>query len=206
VIPILAGLWALVGVLALVWLVWSGRLGPSRTRQRFERRGSITPSPEEIRHVSISSRLGGYDRRETDQLLSEIADSFELVWHQRSDLYDEVKRLQVEVQDADRRQQVQSAETAGLQARLKYREVTIAKLREEVERMEADRGALFADSERARTELARERAQMAEKSKRLSEFLANVLEEVERTANGSASVRDLDGLQEELRDTLRDSE
>jgi hypothetical protein len=38
VIPILAGLWAVVGVVALGWLAWSRRhsFGPSRSRQRRE--------------------------------------------------------------------------------------------------------------------------------------------------------------------------
>lgn len=167
----------------------------------------MTRSPEEIRHVSISRRVGGYDCQETDRLLAEIAESFESVWHQRSDLYEEVKRLQAEVQDADRRQQLQNAETADLRELLKHQEAAIANLREEAERMEADRRALSADSQRARAELAREQAHMTEKSKRLSEFLANALEELESASvNGPASIRDLGGLQEELRDTLRDTE
>jgi hypothetical protein len=69
---------------------------------------------------------------------------------------------------------------------------------------------IVAAAERARSrveaELAREQAHMAEKSKRLSEFLANALEEVERaSANGAASAHDLDEL-EALRDELRRAE
>ena len=59
---------------------------------------------------------------------------------------------------------------------------------------------ILAGTERARdhveAELAREQAEVAEKSKRLSDFLANALEEVERAlANGSASAHDLDELE-----------
>jgi hypothetical protein len=67
---------------------------------------------------------------------------------------------------------------------------------------------ILAESERERSqvqaELARERADLAEKSKRLSEFLANTLEEVERaSANGSSTTsRDLEEL-EALQDELR---
>jgi hypothetical protein len=67
----------------------------------------------------------------------------------------------------------------------------------------------LAAAERARSrveaELARDQAHMAEKSKKLSEFLSNVLEGVERAAaNGGASAHDLDELEaqrEELRNT-----
>ena len=63
---------------------------------------------------------------------------------------------------------------------------------------------LAAENARARieAELAREQADVAEKGKRLSEFLTSTLAEVERaTANGSASSRDLAEL-EALRDEL----
>jgi hypothetical protein len=66
---------------------------------------------------------------------------------------------------------------------------------------------ILASAERARSqveaELAREQARMAERSKKLSDFLADALEEVERaSANGSASAEDLAEL-EALRDELR---
>ena len=69
---------------------------------------------------------------------------------------------------------------------------------------------ILASAERARSrveaELAREQAHMAEKSKKLSEFLSNALEEVERaSANGRASAHDLDEL-EALREELRSTE
>jgi vacuolar-type H+-ATPase subunit H len=69
---------------------------------------------------------------------------------------------------------------------------------------------ILAAAERARSqveaELAREQAHMAEKGKKLSEFLANALEEVERaSANGAASLHDLAEL-EVLRDELGSTE
>jgi hypothetical protein len=59
---------------------------------------------------------------------------------------------------------------------------------------------ILARAQRARdhveAELAREQAEVAEKSKRLSDFLANALEEVDlASANGSASAHDLDELE-----------
>jgi vacuolar-type H+-ATPase subunit H len=69
---------------------------------------------------------------------------------------------------------------------------------------------ILAAAERVRSqveaELAREQARMAEKSKKLSEFLTNALEEVERASvNGAASSQDLGEL-EALRDELRNTE
>jgi cell division septum initiation protein DivIVA len=178
-------------------------------------------SPEEIRHVSISRSVRGYDRRETDQLLATIAESFESVWHQRTDLYAEVKRLQVELQDAGQLEQLQKEEIANLQERLRDLGSTIATLREEVERMETAREALLAERERARAEhgalrssqleeaqqeVARERALVAAKHKKLSEFLLTVLEEVEQaSANGPAVAHDLAEL-EALRAALSSTE
>jgi cell division septum initiation protein DivIVA len=167
----------------------------------------MTLSPEEIRHLSISRSVRGYDRRETDRLLAAIADSFESVWHQRTELYAEVKRLQADVQDARRLEQVHEEEIANLQKRLKHGEATIANLREEAARLKADREALLAERKRATAEhdelrnslleeaqqqVAREKALMATKHKKLSEFLLAALEEVERAAtNGSTDARDV---------------
>jgi vacuolar-type H+-ATPase subunit H len=69
---------------------------------------------------------------------------------------------------------------------------------------------IIAAAERARSrveaELAREQAHMAEKSRKLSDFLANALEEVERaSANGRTSAHDVEEL-EALREELRNTE
>jgi cell division initiation protein len=54
-------------------------------------------TPVEIRHVDLRRAwLRGYRRRPVDQLLEEIADSFEEVWRERADLSDELEALQTE--------------------------------------------------------------------------------------------------------------
>ena len=181
----------------------------------------ITLSPEEIRHLSISRSVRGYDRRETDRLLATIADSFESVWHQRTDLHAELKRLQSEVQDARRLEQLHKEEIENLRERMKDGEATIANLRKEAARMKADREALLAEHQRAKVEqdelrsslvdeaqqqVAREKALMATKHKKLSEFLLAALEEVEQAAtNGSTDARDVAEL-EVLRNALTGTE
>ena len=55
-------------------------------------------TPVEIRHVELKRAwLRGYRRRPVDQLLEEIADSFEQVWRERADLRDEIEELESEL-------------------------------------------------------------------------------------------------------------
>ncbi len=54
-------------------------------------------TPVEIRHVELRRAwLRGYRRRPVDQLLEEIADSFEEVWRERADLSDQLEELETE--------------------------------------------------------------------------------------------------------------
>jgi cell division initiation protein len=55
-------------------------------------------TPVEIRHVALKrSWLRGYRRAGVDQLLEEVATSFEEVWRERADLSDRVEELEAEV-------------------------------------------------------------------------------------------------------------
>ena len=54
-------------------------------------------TPVEIRHVELKRAwLRGYRRRPVEQLLEEIADSFEQVWRERADLSDHLEEVEVE--------------------------------------------------------------------------------------------------------------
>jgi cell division initiation protein len=54
-------------------------------------------TPVEIRHVALRRAwLRGYRRSGVDQLLEEIADSFEEVWRERADLSDRLEELETE--------------------------------------------------------------------------------------------------------------
>jgi len=153
VIAILAVLWALVGALALGWLLWH------RSRRVWRRRPLRKPA-EPAAHDFDADWIYG-DRGE-----------------RRSRQFREVEERARDEAEAI----VRDAELRALE--------------------------ILAESERERSqvhaELARERADLAEKSKRLSEFLANTLEEVERaSANGSSTtshdLEELEALQDELR-------
>src|ERR1700690_236516 len=90
-----------------------------------EKGNPTTVSPEEIRHLAIGRSLHGYDRNEVDRLLTEIADSFEAVWHRRTTLSTDVQQLQEQL----RRQEIALADRQRAQA----------------ERNETDRAALLAE-------------------------------------------------------------
>jgi cell division initiation protein len=51
-------------------------------------------TPVEVRHVRFRRRLLGYGRASVDEVLLEIADSFEDVWRDRADLGDKVEQLE----------------------------------------------------------------------------------------------------------------
>jgi cell division initiation protein len=58
-------------------------------------------APSEIRNTNLSTALRGYDREETDALLSEVEASYERVWLEREELRAQVLQLQQEVREHD---------------------------------------------------------------------------------------------------------
>lgn len=57
----------------------------------------MTYTPVEIRHVKLRRGLFGYRRGPTDELLRDVADSFEAVWRERGELEDRVEHLEGEL-------------------------------------------------------------------------------------------------------------
>jgi cell division initiation protein len=58
----------------------------------------MTLTPVEIRHLKpTKSMIGGYRRSPIDDLLDEIAASFEDVWRERADLFDKVEQLEADL-------------------------------------------------------------------------------------------------------------
>jgi len=54
-------------------------------------------TPVEVRHVRFPRRLLGYRRANVEQVLLDVADSFEDVWRSRADLADRVEQLEGEL-------------------------------------------------------------------------------------------------------------
>jgi cell division initiation protein len=55
-------------------------------------------TPVEIRHIRLGRGLFGYRRAPADQVLEEIASSFEEVWRDRADLADKVEQLESDLE------------------------------------------------------------------------------------------------------------
>src|SRR5262249_38193656 len=71
-----------------------------------ERRGEMSYTPVELRHVRVGRRPLGYHRAGIEQILSDVADSFETVWSDRGELADKVETLELELTEAKQREQL----------------------------------------------------------------------------------------------------
>jgi cell division initiation protein len=57
----------------------------------------VALTPVEIKHIRLGTRLFGYKRALVDELLEDVAESFEDVWRDRADLADKVEHLEQEL-------------------------------------------------------------------------------------------------------------
>jgi cell division initiation protein len=57
----------------------------------------MSMTPVEVRHQQLKRGLFGYRRRGVDDLLEDVADSFEFVWRERADLVDRVEELEADL-------------------------------------------------------------------------------------------------------------
>ena len=57
----------------------------------------MTITPVELHHIPLKRGLLGYRRGPVDELILEIADSFEEVWRQRADYADKIEQLEGEL-------------------------------------------------------------------------------------------------------------
>ncbi len=57
----------------------------------------MSMTPVEVRHQQLRRGLFGYKRRLINELLDDIADSFELVWRERAELTDRVEQLDADL-------------------------------------------------------------------------------------------------------------
>jgi cell division initiation protein len=121
-------------------------------------------TPVELRHVRLAKQLfRGYARRQTDELLEEVADSFEEVWRERGELGDKVEDLERQLVDLKGREQLLattlvSAEKAAADAKeqaQKEAELIVAEAHGEarsiVRAAQSERERLFAEVRRIET-------------------------------------------------------
>ena len=60
-------------------------------------------TPVELRHVRVGRRPFGYHRAGVEQILTDVADSFETVWRDRGELADKVEALEQTLEEARQR-------------------------------------------------------------------------------------------------------
>jgi len=58
----------------------------------------MTITPVELHHIDLKRGLFGYRRGSVDQLLEEIAQSFEETWRERAEFADRIEHLQSEIE------------------------------------------------------------------------------------------------------------
>jgi cell division initiation protein len=120
-------------------------------------------TPVEIRHVRLKRGLFGYRRSPVDEVLRDVADSYELVWRERADLADKVEQLEGELtrhRDLETllRTTLTSAESAAHDLKDKAkREADLILSEAHVEARSVTHGAA-AEHERLRAEIRRIRA------------------------------------------------
>jgi len=119
----------------------------------------------EIRHITLSRSLLGYNRSVIDKLLEDIVESFEQVWRERADLADKIERVE---EDLVRYRELEtllratlvSAERASQELKEQARrEATIVVEEAHAEARKVRREA-FADLERMRTESVQIRSRL----------------------------------------------
>jgi cell division initiation protein len=121
-------------------------------------------TPVEIKHIRLGRAIvGGYPRTAVDQLLEDVAESFEDVWRDRADLADKVEHLEQELArfrelEALLRTTLVSAERASQELKEQARresELVLteahAEARDITRRAHADREHLVAEARRIRT-------------------------------------------------------
>jgi cell division initiation protein len=142
-------------------------------------------SPVEIRHVQLRRTwLRGYRRPLVDELLDDIAESFEQVWRERADLADRVEELEAE---AEKHHELETL----LRSTLVSAERAARDMKEQARR-ESDLivQEAHAEARRVTREAVGEKRRLEEDSVRIREQLRTALGTLERPQGDSDEERD----------------
>lgn len=133
-------------------------------------------TPVELRHVKPPRRLLGYKRSEIDQLLHDVAESFEEVWRERGELADKLEDAEKRLDDVNQREALLAstlvaAERTAVQhidAARRQAEIILAEAHQEARSItrtaQGERERLFAEARRIET-LLRSALGMVEESR-----------------------------------------
>ena len=145
-------------------------------------------TPVEIRHVRLTRRLLGYERKAVDRVLEEIRRSFEVVWRERADLREELERLEGELAryrelEVLLRDSLVSAQRAGEELRRQARKEAELVVEEARVRAREIAGGASDERERVTGEIRRLKALGAEIKAGYRSFLLAALDRVEHDAD-----------------------
>jgi cell division initiation protein len=132
-------------------------------------------TPVELRHVKPPRRLLGYKRSEVDQLLEDVAESFEEVWRERGELADKLEDAEKQLDGVKQRE-------ALLASTLVAAERTAA---EAIERAKREAEIIVAEAHQESRSITRgaqnERDRLFTESRRVETLLRSALSIVEES-------------------------
>src|SRR5438477_4008071 len=108
-------------------------------------------APDTIRNATLTRRLRGYDREETDELLAKIAKTYASVYAERDRLAEEVVAITAERQE---REAGLRRELESLREQLRERDRRITDLEAHIARFEGEQSQNLKDLDRLREELS----------------------------------------------------
>jgi cell division initiation protein len=133
-------------------------------------------TPVELRHISLKKGFRGYRKDAVDQLLGEVAESFEDVWRERADLADKVESLESDL--------VRFRELEGLlRTTLVSAERAAAEMKEQARR-EADLilGEAHAEARKVQRDALGENERLIAESRRLRTAMRMALDSLDDAA------------------------
>ena len=139
-------------------------------------------TPVEVRHQQLKRGLFGYRRRGVDDLMTDIADSFEVVWRERADLVDRVEELEVDL--------ARHVELEGLLRSTLISAERAAQEQRERARREADTilGEAHAEARTVTRESRAEKERLDSDARRIASLLRSALATIEDADDDSAAV------------------
>ena len=133
----------------------------------------MTITPVELHHIGLKRGLVGYRRGPVDELILEIADSFEEVWRQRADYADRIEHLEGEL---SRHRDLESL----LRATLVSAEKTAHELKDQAKReAELVVGEAHAEAREVTRAAAAERERLLAEARKVRALLEAALDAVD---------------------------
>lgn len=146
----------------------------------------MSMTPVEVRHQQLKRGLFGYRRRGVDDLLTDIADSFEYVWRERADLVDRVEELEADL--------ARHVELEGLLRSTLISAERAAQEQRDRARREADTilGEAHAEARTVTRDSRSEKERLDGEARRIAALLRSALAVVEETGADASGAQTVD--------------